>query len=318
MRATALEQTDRLKSALLTAVSHDLRTPLASIKAAATSLLQKNVHWDEATRDDFLTAIDEETDRLTKLVSNFLDLSRIQGGALRPEKEWYDIAEVIGAVTRRLMPLLASHTLRVEIAPNLPLLHFDYVEIAQVLTNLIENAAKYSPPDAAIAVSADAENDTVRVSVADHGYGIPPADLPHVFDTFYRVQRPGHDQQIAGTGIGLAICKGFIEAHDGQISVTSVVGQGTTFCFTLPVVIVHEAAESPLAVGIGVTMTANAARILVVDDEPQILRALRAGTRGAWLRGADRRQRRRGARCHRDPPPGRRYPRSCHAGDEWL
>ena len=159
LRATALEQTDQLKSALLTAVSHDLRTPLASIKAAATSLLQKNVHWDEATRDDFLTAIDEETDRLTKLVSNFLDLSRIQGGALRPEKEWYDIAEVIGAVTRRLMPLLASHTLRVEITPNLPLLHFDYVEIAQVLANLIENAAKYSAPDTAITVSADAEDE---------------------------------------------------------------------------------------------------------------------------------------------------------------
>jgi len=251
-RAAAIEQADQLKSALLTVVSHDLRTPLSSIKAAATSLLQENMHWDAATQRDFLGAIDEETDRLTRLVGNFLDLSRIQGGALQPEKEWYDIAEVIGAVVRRLTPLLGEHPLRVAITPDLPLLHFDYVEIAQVLANLIENAAKYSPPGTVIAVVATGEANAVRVCVADHGFGIPPADLPHVFDIFYRVRRSGHDQQIAGTGIGLTICKGFVEAHGGTISVSSTVGQGTTFCFTLPVIAVRPMTEPLLAAGAGV------------------------------------------------------------------
>lgn len=249
-RAAALEQADQLKSALLTAVSHDLRTPLASIKASATSLLQENIQWDAGTQRDFLTAINEETDRLTRLVSNFLDLSRIQGGALRPEKEWYDIGEVIGAVTRRLTPLLHTHPLHVEITPELPLLRFDYVEIAQVLANLIENAAKYSAPDTAITVTADGADERVRVRVTDHGFGIPPADLPHVFDTFYRVQRSRQDQRVTGTGIGLAICKGFVEAHGGQISVSSAVGEGTTFCFTLPVIAVRQVPELLQAAGV--------------------------------------------------------------------
>lgn len=252
-RAGALEQADQLKSALLTAVSHDLRTPLASIKASATSLLQENIHWDAATQRDFLTAINEETDRLTRLVGNLLDLSRIQGGALRPEREWYDIAEVVGAVTRRLAPLMEAHPLRVAITPDLPLLHFDYVEIAQVLANLIENAAKYSAPGTDIIVAADSEEGDVRVCVTDHGLGIPPADLPHVFDTFYRVQRSGRSGGIAGTGIGLAICKGFIEAHGGRVGVSSTIGQGSTFTFTLPVAVVRQAPASLIAMEVGAT-----------------------------------------------------------------
>jgi two-component system, OmpR family, sensor histidine kinase KdpD len=176
-------------------------------------------------------------------------LSRIQGGALRPEKEWYDIAEVIGAVIRRLTPLLDAHPLRLAITPDLPLLHFDYVEIAQVLANLIENAAKYSPPGTEITAVADGEESAVRVCVTDHGFGIPPADLPHIFDTFYRVQRSGHDQQVAGTGIGLTICKGFVAAHGGAISVASTVGQGTTFSFTLPVIAVRQLHEPQRAAG---------------------------------------------------------------------
>jgi two-component system sensor histidine kinase KdpD len=252
-RAAALAQADQLKSALLTAVSHDLRTPLASIKASATSLLQENIHWDAATQRDFLTAINEETDRLTRLVGNFLDLSRIQGGALRPEREWYDIAEVIGAVTRRLAPLMEAHPLRVAIAPDLPLLHFDYVEIAQVLANLIENAAKYSAPGTDIIVAADSEEGDVRVCVTDHGFGIPAADLSYVFDTFYRVQRSGQGRGIAGTGIGLAICKGFIEAHGGRIGVSSTVGQGTTFSFTLPVTAVRQTPEFLSVMEVGAT-----------------------------------------------------------------
>jgi two-component system sensor histidine kinase KdpD len=234
-RAAALGEADRLKSALLATVSHDLRTPLASIKASATSLLQDDVQWDAATQREFLTAIDEETDRLTRLVSNLLDLTRIQGGALKPEKEWNEIGEVIDNVVDRLASLMQAHPLRIDIAPDVPPLAFDFVEIAQVLTNLIENAAKYSEPGAEIAVCAECAGGDVRVSVTDHGFGIPAEDLPYVFDTFYRVRREGRARRIGGTGIGLAICKGFVEAHGGTIAVASAVGEGSTFAFVLPV-----------------------------------------------------------------------------------
>lgn len=234
-RAAALAQADTLKTALLAAVSHDLRTPLASIKASATSLLQSDVQWDAETQREFLTAIDEETDRLARLVSNLLDLTRIQGGALRPEKDWYDIEEVVGSVADRLTPLLAAHPIHTEIAPDLPMLSFDFVEIAQVLTNLIENAAKYSDPGTPIIIAAAHDGDFVRVQVRDRGMGIPAADVPHVFDTFYRVRRDGRAWRIGGTGIGLSLCKGFVEAHGGTISVTSALGAGSTFTFTLPV-----------------------------------------------------------------------------------
>ncbi len=240
-RATALEEADRLKSALLAAVSHDLRTPLAAIKAAATSLLQEEIAWDDETRREFLTAIDEETDRLTRLVSNLLDLTRIQGGALKPEKEWYEIGEMVHQVADRLAPLCAEHPLEIDIAPDLPPVAFDFVEIAQVLTNLIENAAKYSAPSAPITVTAAQEGDAVRVSVRDRGLGIPAADVPHIFDTFYRVRRRGEEARIRGTGIGLAIAKGFVEAHGGTIGVESTVGEGSVFTFTLPLTALPDA-----------------------------------------------------------------------------
>ncbi len=234
-RAAALEEADRLKSALLAAVSHDLRTPLASIKASATSLLQEDVRWDAATQREFLTAIDEETDRLARLVGNLLDLTRIEGGALKPEKEWNEIGELVANVTDRLAPLIGSHPLRVTVAPDVPPVALDFVEMAQVLANLIENAAKYSDPGTEIAVTAERDGDLLVLRVIDHGFGIPAADLPHIFDTFYRVRREGPARRIGGAGIGLAICKGFVAAHGGAIAVASVVGQGSTFTVTLPI-----------------------------------------------------------------------------------
>jgi two-component system sensor histidine kinase KdpD len=180
-------------------------------------------------------AIDEETDRLTRLVGNLLDLTRIQGGALKPEKEWNEIGEVIDNVVDRLAPLIRTHPLHVELAPDLPPIAFDFIEIAQVLTNLIENAAKYSDAGAAITISVECDGGNIRVCVTDQGFGIPPEDLPHVFDTFYRVRREGQARRIGGTGLGLAICKGFVEAHGGRITVVSTVGVGSTFAFTLPI-----------------------------------------------------------------------------------
>jgi two-component system sensor histidine kinase KdpD len=230
-QAAALAQSDELKSALLAAVSHDLRTPLASIKASATSLLDDSVEWDAATRRDFLTAIDEETDRLTLMVSNFLDLSRIEGGALRPQKDWYDVDELIADVRARLATRTASHPLLVTIEPDLPPLRFDYVQISQVLVNLLENAVKYTPPGTSIAVAARQAGGAIEISVHDDGPGIPVEHQARLFEKFYRAHS---GSAAAGTGIGLAISKGLVEAHGGRIWVESEPGSGTTFRFTLP------------------------------------------------------------------------------------
>src|SRR5579884_3812690 len=230
-RAAALAQSDELKSALLAAVSHDLRTPLAAIKASATSLLDPAVEWDDAARAEFLHAINEESDRLALVVGNLLDLSRIEAGALRPDKQWYDIAELVQDVLGRMASRAAPHPLTPHIEPDLPLACFDYVEISQVLTNLIENAIKYTPPDTPIAVAARLVPGAIEVSVSDRGPGIPPHRVPRIFDKFYRADPRG---RIAGTGIGLAISKGLVEAHGGRIWAESEVGTGTTVRFTLP------------------------------------------------------------------------------------
>jgi len=230
-QASALAQSDELKSALLAAVSHDLRTPLASIKASATSLLDNSVEWDAETRQDFLEAIDEETDRLTLMVSNLLDLSRIEGGALRPQKDWYDIDELIVDVRARLAPRTRTHPLSITVDPDLPLLRFDYVQIAQVLVNLIENAVKYTAAGIPIVVAAHQIPGAIEISVHDDGPGIPREHQLRLFDKFYRAYAA---TAAPGAGIGLAISKGLVEAHGGRIWVESEPGSGTTFRFTLP------------------------------------------------------------------------------------
>jgi two-component system sensor histidine kinase KdpD len=232
-RAAALAQSDELKSALLAAVSHDLRTPLATIKAAATSLLDRSVAWDENARTEFLQAIDEETDRLTLMVSNLLDLSRIEGGVIRPEKEWYDIAELIADVETRLGPRAAQHghLVTANVEAHLPLACFDYVEIAQVLINLGENAVKYTPPGTTISLAARRVPGAIELAVSDTGPGIPPTIQKRLFEKFYRADSTS---RVPGTGIGLAISKGLVEAHGGRIWVESEMGKGTTFRFTIP------------------------------------------------------------------------------------
>ncbi|MGH2535041.1 MAG: ATP-binding protein [Thermomicrobiales bacterium] len=231
-RAAVLAQSDELKSALLAAVSHDLRTPLAAIKTSATSLLDRSVAWDDAARSEFLQAIDEETDRLTLMVGNLLDLSRIEGGAFRPDREWYDVAELIADIAGRLTNRTVEHDLSSDVEPDLPLAFFDYVEIAQVLVNLVENAVKYTPTGTAITLSARRTGDAIEFGVIDQGPGIPAAQIPRLFEKFYRASNTAN---VGGTGIGLAICKGIVEAHGGRIRVESRVGEGAAFRFTLPI-----------------------------------------------------------------------------------
>jgi two-component system sensor histidine kinase KdpD len=234
--AAVAKESDRLKSALLSSVSHDLRTPLAGIKAAASSLLQDDVQWSEDDRRAFAADIDAEADRLARLVSNLLDLSRIEAGAIKPNKEWEDVGELIERVVRRLRPKLAVHPVSVDLAPGLPHARLDAVHIEQVLTNLIENAAKYSPDDSPIDVAAGTgaarDGPELRISVTDRGPGIPPQEQDRIFDKFYRITTAG--RRTGGTGMGLTIVKGLVEANGGQVLVDSEPGHGSTFTIVIP------------------------------------------------------------------------------------
>lgn len=236
LRVEVLQRTDELRAALLSSVSHDLRTPLASIKAAASSLLQEDVQWDEEARRGFALAIERESDRLNRLVENLLDMSRIEGGALQPEKEWYPIDELIHDVLGRLQPELQGREVTLDLPDDLPPVKLDYMEIDQVLTNLIENAASYTPAASPIEISARVEGDQIVVSVADRGPGIPPADLAPIFDKFYRVKNvQTRSPHAPGSGLGLAVSKGMVEAHGGRIWAENRAGGGAIFRFTLPV-----------------------------------------------------------------------------------
>jgi len=230
-RAEVLARTDELKSALMSAVSHDLRTPLASIMASVTSLMEPDIEWDEETRRDFLQGIYDEARRLNRLVGNLLDMSRIEGGALHPEKDWYSMSEVIEAVVQRLEPRMYDHPLTVRVEDGMPLLLLDFAQIDQVLTNILENAIRYTPPGTSIAVRARQEGANIQVEVEDTGPGVPREDLQYLFDKFYQVNRGGQK----GTGLGLAISKGLVEAHGGHISVSNGQRGGLRVTFTLPV-----------------------------------------------------------------------------------
>jgi two-component system sensor histidine kinase KdpD len=231
-RAAALEEADQVKTALLSSVSHDLRSPLAAIKTAVTGLLTPGADLDPQGRTDLLAAIDEETDRLTHLVANLLDLSRIQGGALRPRKEWVDIAEIVIAAVDRLASRFPAHTIDVSVPDDLPLLPVDYARMDQVLSNLIENAASYAPPDTPITVTVQPEHGGITIRVRDEGPGIPRAERERVFEPFYR--GAATEGLRPGSGLGLAICRGIVEAHGGWIRVEPTERPGVSIALWLP------------------------------------------------------------------------------------
>jgi two-component system sensor histidine kinase KdpD len=234
LQVEVLQRTDALRAALLSSVSHDLRTPLSSIKAAASSLLQEDVQWDDEARHSFALAIVRESDRLNRLVANLLDMSRIEAGVLKPEKEWYPLDELIHDVLGRMQPMFQGREVRTDIPDDLPPVELDYLQIDQVLTNLLENALRYSPAGSTIDISVQLCEDSVMVSVADRGPGVPPADVERVFDKFYRVLNTEKAARTTGSGLGLAVCRGLIEAHGGQIWVENRQGGGAIFRFTLP------------------------------------------------------------------------------------
>jgi two-component system, OmpR family, sensor histidine kinase KdpD len=224
-------ETERLRSALLSSVSHDLRTPLAVITGAATTLLTGAGAVDAAAQRDLLSAICDESSRLTRLVTNLLDMTRLTAGSLAVHKEWESIEAVAGAALGRVEERLAGRPIHASLPPDLPLVPFDAVLVEQVLINLLENAAKYTPAGSAIDIRAAATPDEVSVEVADRGPGVPAAERERIFDKFYRV--PG--ARTGGAGLGLAICRGIVEAHGGRIRVADREGGGAVFCFTLPI-----------------------------------------------------------------------------------
>jgi two-component system sensor histidine kinase KdpD len=230
--AEILRRADELKNALLGAVSHDLRTPLASIVASAGSLRQTDVRWTDAERESFLSDIEHEARRLSRIVSNLLDLSRMESGTLHPERTWYDLAALIDDVVGRLRPLTQDHHVEVRVPEDLPPVSLDYVEIDQVLSNLIENAARHTRPGTSIVVSASVEGGEAIVEVSDDGPGVPKDALDRVFEPFFRGPSGGTPR---GTGLGLAVARGLVEAHGGHISVRNRPEGGAVFRFTLPI-----------------------------------------------------------------------------------
>lgn len=227
----ALRETGKLKSALLSSVSHDLRTPLASIKAAVTGLLQ-NEAPAPASQRELLLSINDATDVLNNIVGDLLDLSRIEAGAWEPGREPNDLSEVIGTVLERFDEANNAR-IHVDLPADLPPVPMDFVSIAQVLWNLLDNALKYSPPSKPVRMTARNDGASVVVTVSDEGSGVPVTDRLRIFDKFYRAQRHV-ERQVLGTGMGLAICKGIVEGHGGRIWVRETSATGATFCFMLP------------------------------------------------------------------------------------
>jgi two-component system sensor histidine kinase KdpD len=232
--AVALRRADEMKNALLSSVSHDLRTPLALIKAAAGSLRQRDAEWSVEERDEFAKAIEQDVDRLDRIVGNLLDVSQIEAGALNPDRQYYPLATLVDDVLGRLGPILATHPLSVDVPEDLPLVYVDYVAIDRVLSNLLENVERHTPPGTMVSISAHLTKEGVVVTVADNGPGIPPPALPRVFDKFYRGPRQAGASS-EGSGLGLAVVKGLVEAHQGKIWVENQPQGGAAFSFSLPV-----------------------------------------------------------------------------------
>ena len=222
-------ETERLRNSLLSSVSHDLRTPLATITGAATTILENGAKLNDRTRQGLLESVREEAERLNRLVQNLLEMTRLESGALQLRKEWHPLEEIIGAALSRLGKELGDRHVETRVPPDLPLVPIDDVLIEQVLVNLLDNAVKYTPGGSPIRIMATATDEAVTVEVADHGPGLPRGEEDRVFEKFYRATPGGR-----GAGLGLAICQGIVRAHGGNIWAQNLPEGGVAFLFTLP------------------------------------------------------------------------------------
>ena len=228
---TADRELDRMRSSLVSTVSHELRTPLAAIKGYVSTMLAEDVEWDRTAQHEFLTIISDESDRLTNLVNNLLDLSRIEAGSLKLSPEEFDLNAIIqrAAKEARLSP---KNKLEVKLAPRLPVFHADPLRFESILRNLLENAVKYAGEEAEIKVEVTKQNGEFLFRVSDTGPGIPASESQRVFDSFYRVD-DSLTRLASGAGLGLTICQGLVRAHGGRIW-SEPQEAGACIAFTIP------------------------------------------------------------------------------------
>jgi two-component system sensor histidine kinase KdpD len=227
-------ESDRLRSALLTSISHDLKTPLASVLGAASTMRDLSSGLTDTQKRDLLATVIDESERLNRFIANLLDMTKLESGAIVPNTARHDIGEIVGSALRRAGKILVRHKVSLELAADLPMLELDAVLFEQVLFNLLDNAAKYAPADTTISIRGSREKDSIVLQILDEGAGIPPAELESVFDKFYRAQKGDHVRP--GTGLGLAISRGFVEAMHGTISAANRSDRsGTVLTIRLPV-----------------------------------------------------------------------------------
>ena len=276
---TPLEELERLRAEFLGMVSHELRAPLTSIKGSAATVRSASFPLDPAEMRQFFRMIEEQADHMRDLINNLLDLTRIEAGTLSVSPEPTDVVSVIDQAKNAFLSSGYRNSIEVDLVPNLPRIGADRQRLVQVLYNLFSNASKYSREWSAIRVSASMEDLCVAIAVTDEGVGIAPEHLPHLFTKFSRTESGDGDRQVGGCGLGLAICRGIVEAHGGRIWVESGgEGRGTRFTFTIPTVdeAANRAASGPVPTSEATPTPASRGRILAMDDDPQILRYVRS------------------------------------------
>src|SRR3954464_10214546 len=236
-------ESDRLRGALLTSISHDLKTPLASVLGAASTLRDLGTGLNDAQKNDLLATMIEESERLNRFIANLLDMTKLESGAIVPNTARHDVSEIVGSALRRAGKILVHHKVSLELGPNLPMLELDAVLFEQVLFNLLDNAAKYAPGGTTISIRGARDREQVSLQIIDEGNGISPAELESVFDKFYRAQKGDHVRP--GTGLGLAISRGFVEAMHGTISAANRADRsGAVITIRLPVPATHSALDT--------------------------------------------------------------------------
>lgn len=232
--ARVVAEADKLRVAMLTSLSHDLRTPLASVLGAATSLISNRNLYSPHQTDELLATIREEAERLDRFVGNLLDMSRLEAGVVGAKPETTDFGELVQISLKRLARRLSKHKIIIDLPSNLPLVSTDPLLMEQALVNLLDNAAKYSPVDSQIRIAARPFAQIVLVTVEDEGLGIAPDEMSHIFDKFYRAKAA--DQRIAGTGLGLAVARGFVEAFGGKLDASNRTDRsGAILTIALPI-----------------------------------------------------------------------------------
>jgi two-component system sensor histidine kinase KdpD len=229
--AQVLKATEKLQAALLNAISHDLRTPLVSVIGTLSSLQEEGMGLDDASKKNLIQVAREEADRLNHLITNLLDESRIEAGAITLSRQPSEVQDLVGAALEQLGSRANARSIKIDIPSEMPFIFVDFGLIVQTLANILDNAMKYSPADSPIEIKAQQHNREVHIEITDHGIGIPEDDLGNIFDKFYRIKRPDN---VAGTGLGFSISKGIVEAHGGSIEAERGLDGGTIVRVRLP------------------------------------------------------------------------------------